>query len=365
MDYLVRKVLTQTEYAALKDTLQPYEGVVVVNDSDPTIVEHLAIGDVTFDPSGTGGAPSTATYLTNTDQTTALPNSVNIGNTNLTVGSQSLLMNNPSVFGEANIVGNVLQPDQSGFLFIDNGGNISQTTSCNFGTTSVPRQNVTFGNVDAYVVDTNNVQYTSATSFNVNAGSYALNGNTVGSDFGFDGPTITTNTIQSNTTDINFVRKNPAVSLTVTYANNVDVVMNGGIIAPNLIADTGTTVILTSLNRLALLTSSQRFKEDIQPIEVNHEVLSNIYKLEPVTFRYKNGSDEPNVVKKKTVGLIAEEVNKLFPEVVNLDENGEPFSIDYNGIAVLLLAAMKELKAENSRLAVELEEIKIQLENVN
>ena len=57
MDYLVRKVLTQTEYAALKDTLQPYEGVVVVNDGDPTVVEQLAIGSITFDPSGTGGAP--------------------------------------------------------------------------------------------------------------------------------------------------------------------------------------------------------------------------------------------------------------------------------------------------------------------
>lgn len=363
MDYLVRKVLTQTEYAALKDTLQPYEGVVVVNDGDPTVVEQLAIGSITFEPSGTGGAPSTATYLTNTDQTTPLPNSINIANTNLTVGSQALLMNNPSVFGEANIVGNVLQEDQAGFLFIDNAGTLNQTTSCDFGTTSLPRQNLTFGNVDAYVVDTNNVQYTAATSFIVNAGSYALNGNTVGSDTGFDGPTLTTNAIQSNTTDIFFERKVIGTPLNVTFRDNVEVYFRGNVYT-NFTSSTGTTVVVGAGDQLFLLTSSQRFKEDIQPIEVNHEVLSNIYKLEPVTFRYKNGSSEGNGVNKKTVGLIAEEVNKLFPEVVNLDDNGEPFSIDYNGITVLLLAALKDLKAENSKLALELEDIKVQLGNV-
>jgi len=363
MDYLVRKVLTQTEYAALKDTLQPYEGVVIVNDGLPNVVEQLAIGSVTFDPSGTGGAPSNATYLTNTDQTTSLPNSINIANTNLTVGSQSLLMNNPSVFGEANIVGNVLQEDQAGFLFIDNGGNMSQTTSCNFGTTSLPRQDVTFGNVDAFVVDTNDIQFTTANTISMTAGAYALNGNTVGSDTGFDGPTITTNFIQSNTTDIVFKRQLIGTPLKVTYLSNVEVDFQGNVYT-NFTSSTGTTVVVGASNQLFLLTSSQRFKEDIQPVEINHEVLSNIYKLEPVTFRYKNGSEEEGKVNKKTVGLIAEEVNKLFPEVVNLDEKGEPFSIDYNGIAVLLLAAMKELKAENSRLAVELEEIKVQLGNI-
>ena len=363
MDYLVRKVLTQTEYAALKDTLQPYEGVVVVNDGDPTIVEQLAIGDVTFDPSGTGGAPSNATYLTNTDESTSLPNSINVANTNLTVGSQALLMNNPSVFGEANLVANVLQEDQSGFLFIDNGGNLNQTTSCNFGTTSLPRQTVTFGNVDAFVVDTNDIQFTTANTISMTAGSYALNGNTVVSDTGFDGPTITTNIIQSNTANMYFERKDIDTPLYVTFRDNVEVFFRGNVYT-NFTSSTGTTVVVGASNQLFLLTSSQRFKEDIQPIDVNHEVLSNIYKLEPVTFRYKNGSDEENKVNKKTVGLIAEEVNMLFPEVVNLDEHGEPFSIDYNGIAVLLLAAMKELKAENSRLAIELEEIKVQLGNI-
>lgn len=363
MDYLVRKVLTQTEYAALKDTLQPYEGVVVVNDGDPTVVEQLAIGSITFDPSGTGGAPSNATYLTNTDQTTALPNSVNIGNTNLTVGSQALLMNNPSVFGEANIVGNVLQEDQAGFLFVDNGGNLSQTTSCDFGTTSLPRQTVTFGNVDSFVVDANTFDFTTSSIITMNAAAYALNGNTVGSDTGFDGPTITTNTIRSNTTEIRFVRQLIGTPLKVTYENNVEVDLQGNVYT-NFTSSTGTAVVVGASNQLFLQTSSQRFKEDIQPIEVNHEVLSNIYKLEPVTFRYKNGSSEGNSVNKKTVGLIAEDVNKLFPEVVNLDDNGEPFSIDYNGIAVLLLAALKDLKAENSRLALELEDIKVQLGNV-
>lgn len=345
MDYLVRKVLTETQYNATKETLDPYEGVVVVNDADPTEVLHLAIGQSSFTPASSAGAPATATFLTNTDQTTDLPNSINVGGTNLTVGSESVLMNNPTVYNEANISALELTTDNTGFLFVDNAGHLSQTAYMDFTKTS-GRQDITWGGVGALIFD---------------ATSYALNGNFVGSDYGFDGNVFVMNIIESNTTDIVFRRKDPGTALTVTWQSDVTADFQGTLLA-TLPSGTGTAVVVGAGNQLFQLTSSRRFKENIEPITSSSELLTNILKLEPVTYTYKNGSDDSPLndtdelhslhtlsetePKYKSIGLVAEDVNELFPELVNLDEEGKPFSLNYSGVGVLLINAIKELKAE-------------------
>jgi hypothetical protein len=357
MDFLPRKVLTETEYAAQKESLDPLTGYVIVSDGDPTQVVSFGVGTTTFATSSSGTAPGSSTYITNTDETADLPNSFNIGATNLTVGSQSILMNNPLVFNEGNLVANVLQSSDPGFLWVDNAGALNQTRNMNFTSTGGP-QNITWSGVNVFQCEAN---------------AYAFNGNTVGSDTGFDGPTMTMNFIESNDDEIIFRRKVPSTPLKVTYRTDVEVDLQGNVYT-NFTSGTGTHVVVGAANQLFLQTSSRRFKENITPIEITSELLTKIIRLEPVTYTYKptdkaielNGEDFCEKEKQKvTVGLIAEELYELFPNLVNLDEEGKPYSINYSGLTVILINAIKQLHKETSYLTDRLEAVENKLQELN
>jgi hypothetical protein len=64
--------------------------------------------------------------------------------------------------------------------------------------------------------------------------------------------------------------------------------------------------------------------------------------LNPTLFNYKQ--DES---KKQTWGLIAEEVQQIFPELVITDKEGLPFTVKYHELPVLLLNELIKLKKEN------------------
>lgn len=80
-------------------------------------------------------------------------------------------------------------------------------------------------------------------------------------------------------------------------------------------------------------SSSIRFKENIKPLEPS---LNKVEQLNPVTYN-KIGIDE------EEIGLIAEEVSALFPEVVTYNEEGQSTGIQYQRLSVILLKAMQEL----------------------
>jgi Chaperone of endosialidase len=82
-------------------------------------------------------------------------------------------------------------------------------------------------------------------------------------------------------------------------------------------------------------SSSIRFKENIQPLE---PALSKVEQLNPVTYT-KIASQE------KEIGLIAEEVAELFPEVVTYNEEGLVSGVQYQRLSVILLKAMQEQNA--------------------
>jgi len=101
--------------------------------------------------------------------------------------------------------------------------------------------------------------------------------------------------------------------------------------------------------------SSLRYKSDIKEIE---NPLEKIAQLRGVTYNWKD-SGRPDV------GLIAEEVGKVFPEVVSYEPNGkDAFGIDYSKLTSLLLASVKAqqnmIETQNekiSRLEKQLEKI--------
>jgi len=87
-------------------------------------------------------------------------------------------------------------------------------------------------------------------------------------------------------------------------------------------------------------SSSIRFKENIKPLE---PALGKVEQLNPVTYN-KIG------VVEEEIGLIAEEVAELFPEVVTYNEEGQPQGIQYQRLSVILLKAVQELTERVNKL---------------
>ena len=106
----------------------------------------------------------------------------------------------------------------------------------------------------------------------------------------------------------------------------------------------GTDVHVHANNYFLKNTSSIRYKDNVVNIETD---TSKIYDLRPVTFDWNDKSAHPG---KKDIGLIAEETEKIFPEIVNYDADGLAESISYQKLSVLLLSEMKKLKDEIEQL---------------
>jgi uncharacterized coiled-coil protein SlyX len=101
----------------------------------------------------------------------------------------------------------------------------------------------------------------------------------------------------------------------------------------------GTGVFINTNGRLGTMTSSRRFKEEIKPMDKASEALLG---LKPVTFHYKKDIDP---VGTPQFGLVAEEVEKVNPDLVVRDKEGKPYSVRYDQVnAMLLNEFLKEHK---------------------
>jgi len=103
--------------------------------------------------------------------------------------------------------------------------------------------------------------------------------------------------------------------------------------------DPGTTtaVFIDENNNLGTISSSRRYKHDIQPMDKASDV---ILALKPVTFKYNS-----DVKSTPCFGLIAEDVAQVDRNLVVRDKNGEPRTVRYEQInAMLLNEFLKEHK---------------------
>jgi hypothetical protein len=102
----------------------------------------------------------------------------------------------------------------------------------------------------------------------------------------------------------------------------------------------GLAVFVNSDGKLGTSVSSRRFKEEIKPMKRTSEAL---FSLKPVTFRYKKEIDPEGT---SQLGLVAEEVEQVNPDLVVRDKEGKPYSVRYEQInAMLLNEFLKEHKA--------------------
>jgi hypothetical protein len=102
----------------------------------------------------------------------------------------------------------------------------------------------------------------------------------------------------------------------------------------------GATVVVRASGQLGIVASSARYKQDINALD---DASSKLASLRPVSFRYRG---EP---KATHYGLIAEEVDKVMPELVVRDDKNRPESVQYQELIPLLLQQWKAQQAEIAR----------------
>jgi uncharacterized coiled-coil protein SlyX len=88
---------------------------------------------------------------------------------------------------------------------------------------------------------------------------------------------------------------------------------------------------VNSDGQLGTRTSSARFKQDIHSMDKASEA---ILALKPVTFRYKQELDPQGIPQ---FGLVAEEVEKVNPDLVVRDAQGKVFTVRYEAVNAMLL----------------------------
>jgi trimeric autotransporter adhesin len=109
----------------------------------------------------------------------------------------------------------------------------------------------------------------------------------------------------------------------------------------------GTPVVVDNNGRLGVAVSSQRFKDEVTPMEKASEA---VLALKPVTFRYKKEFDPSGAIQ---FGLVAEEVEKINPDLVVRDRDGKPNSVRYEQVnAMLLNEFLKEHRKNEEQQAI-------------
>jgi hypothetical protein len=108
-------------------------------------------------------------------------------------------------------------------------------------------------------------------------------------------------------------------------------IYGGNPATPNLLVCVDATGLLGTTG-CSSSPSSLRFKEQVADMG---DRSSKLFQLRPVTFFYKPQYDDGSHALQ--YGLIAEEVAKIYPEMVGFDKEGQPASVKYQSLAPMLL----------------------------
>ncbi len=282
---------------------------------------------------------------------------------NTAIGADSLYSNNSGVFNAA-----------TGFesLYSNTGG----YSNAGFGSFTLFANTIGVGNTATGTAANKN---NTTGNFNTSSGADALYDNTVGNNntaFGFH--TLLLNTTGTNNTALGFealgnatkasgnvgLGHNAGFNLT-TGSNNVDIANLGTATDSNTIRIgtqgtqtkafiaginnslvMGNPVVISNTGQLGVVMSSARFKRDISNMGAASD---GLLKLRPVTFRYKN---DPAAVRR--YGLVAEEVARVYPELVARSPDGKVETVNYLTLTSMLLNELQKRTVENRRQAAQL-----------
>jgi len=290
---------------------------------------------------------NTTNFNTFQGEDALLSNTTGSGNT--AIGDEALTSNTA---GDANTA--------SGYaaLISNTTGSLNTATGVSALESNTTGSNNTASGYDALFSNTTGVQNTatgwgalaSNTTANNNTanGMTALENNTTGHDNIAEG----FQALQNNTTGSSNIALGSSAGLNLTTgSNNIDIGALGvageskkirigklGVQTATFIAGisgavvpTGVAVIVDTSGHLGTTTSSARFKEAIGPMNKASEA---ILSLRPVSFRYKKELDPERIPQ---FGLVAEDVEKVNPELVVRDEAGKPYTVRYDAVNAMLL----------------------------
>ncbi len=155
---------------------------------------------------------------------------------------------------------------------------------------------------------------------NTATGAVALQSNTTGSGNTANGE----GALASNTgvaAEANTIRIGTAETHTNAYI--------AGIYNTTVVKGVG--VVVDAAGHLGTKGSSERFKAEIKPMDKASQA---ILALKPVTFRYKQELDPDGTPQ---FGLLAEEVEKVSPDLVARDDRGKVYTVRYEAVNAMLL----------------------------
>jgi hypothetical protein len=270
------------------------------------------------------------------------------GQNNTAVGANALLANITGGFNTA--IGAFTLTNTTGGTSTATGGYALTTNTTGFDNTgdgysalfnnTSGSQNTAIGR-DALLSNT-------TADFNTAAGYQALVGNTTGgNNTAFGSQALSSNTSGSFNIALGF----SAGSNRTTGNRNIDIGNLGvagesnririgtrGIHSDTFIAGisgvtvpNGVGVLINPQGHLGTVVSSKRFKQSVQPM---NDTSDSIFALRPVTFHYKSELDPAGIPQ---FGLVAEEVQKVDPNLVAYDEQGKPYSVRYEAVNAMLL----------------------------
>jgi hypothetical protein len=108
----------------------------------------------------------------------------------------------------------------------------------------------------------------------------------------------------------------------------------------------GSAVKVNAAGQIGTAPSSSRFKKNVRSMGDTSDAL---FALRPVAFRYKQEIDPDGI---QQFGLVAEEVEKVDPNLVVHDADGKPYTVRYEAVDAMLLnefleehGIVQELKA--------------------
>ena len=192
-------------------------------------------------------------------------------------------------------------------------------------------------------------------NFNTAVGVSALvnnttgdNNTTIGAGAGKDLTTGSNNIYVANVgvaAESNTIRIGTAGTQTSTFIAGIDGVNLGS----------GDTVVVNA-GQLGIIASSRRLKDDIRDMG---EASSRLMQLRPVTFRYKK--ENADGARPLRYGLIAEEVAKVYPELVGYSTTGEAYTVRYHLMNTLLL---NEVQKQNRQIQEHQKEIVMQQKEI-
>jgi trimeric autotransporter adhesin len=216
-----------------------------------------------------------------------------------------------------------------------------------------------------------NALYHSTSSANTVAGysaCWACRTGGINTGYGFK-------TLFSNATGSNNIALGYEAAFNVQGSNNIDIGNQGmsgdnGVIrigaastqsttyiaGINSTTLTGSAVYVNSNGQLGVVASSERYKTEITSMDANTDKLQQ---LRPVTFRLKS---EPRGTLQ--YGLIAEEVQKIYPDLVIRNSQGRIEGIRYDELTPILLKEIQVLRAHQIDIDRELKKLTDQSEGM-